>query len=316
MKAAVVHTLGQPPRYEDFPDPTAGQNEILIDVRAAGLHPIVRSLALGQHYSFTGELPMVVGLDGVGTGPDGRRVYFAGMRKPWGSMAERAAAPAAMTIPLPDGLADETAAAIANPGMSAWLSLKNRAELKAGESVLILGATGVAGQLAIQAARHLGARRIVGAGRNVEALKGEALDGVIALGAPEDELRAALASEAEQGIDVVIDYLWGRPTELTLEAIAKTHDAETARRTRLVEVGQSAGATITLPGAYLRAVDLHLLGSGFGSVALDQILVAIGEFFDLAAAGVFRVEVETAELAEVEQAWGRAEKGKRVVFRV
>lgn len=315
MKAAVVHTLGQPPQYRDFSDPALQEGEVLIHVRAAGMHPIVRSLALGQHYSFAGELPMVVGIDGVGTRPDGTRVYFAGLRSPWGSMAELAAAPASMTIPLPEALTDETAAAIANPGMSAWLSTRQRAALVAGESVLILGATGVAGQLAIQAARHLGARRIVAAGRNVEALAGQDLDVIIPLGAPEEEQRAALAEEVGKGIDVVIDYLWGRPTELVLEALARSHDSRAIRTTRLVEVGQSAGATITLPGAYLRAVDLRLLGSGFGSVPLGQILESIHEFFDLAAAGVFTVDVDPVPLTGVEQAWGRAEQGKRVVFR-
>ncbi len=314
MKAAVVEVLGQPPRYQEFAEPVVGENEILVQVHAAGLHPIVKAIASGAHYSATGQVPMVAGLDGVGTRPDGVRVYFGSARKPWGTMAERCAAPISMCLPLPEGISDMDAAAIANPGMSAWLSLKDRAEVKAGETVLILGATGVAGQLAIQAARHLGAKRVIAAGRNVSAIARENVDAIVALGEPEDAVREALIAEAKNGIDVVIDYLWGRPTELLLEALAKTFRPSSTNSTRLVEVGESAGRTISLPGSVLRSVDLKLLGSGFGSVPLDSILSAIPELFKLAAAGTFRIDVEPVPLADVETAWNRVEKGRRIVF--
>jgi NADPH:quinone reductase-like Zn-dependent oxidoreductase len=316
MRAAVVNELGRAPLYQEFAEPVAGEGEALIAVRAAGLHPIVKAIANGSHYIGAGALPAVAGLDGVGTLADGSRVYFGGPRKPWGSMAERTVAPRALCIPLPDGIDDAQAAAIANPGMSAWLSLKERARVAAGETVLILGATGVAGQLAIQAARLLGARRVIGAGRNVEALAGAGLDAVIALGEGEDAARAAFAAEAAGGIDVVIDYLWGRPTELLLEALGKGFKASATRATRLVEVGESAGKTIALPGAILRSIDLKLMGSGFGSVPLDQVLAAIPALFTMAAEGKLKVDVELAPLAEVESAWNRVEKGRRIVFTV
>jgi NADPH:quinone reductase-like Zn-dependent oxidoreductase len=316
MKAAVVQILGQAPKYQEFAEPVAGDNEVLINVRAAGLHPIVKAIASGAHYSATGQVPMVAGLDGVGTRPDGARVYFGSPRKPWGTMAERCAAPASMCLPLPDGISDVEAAAIANPGMSAWLSLKERAELKSGETVLILGATGVAGQLAIQAARHLGAKRIIAAGRNVNAIAREDVDAIVALGEPEDAVREAFIAEAKSGIDVVIDYLWGRPTELVLDALAKTFKPSSTKSTRLVEVGESAGKTITLPGAVLRSVDLKLLGSGFGSVRLDTILAAIPELFKMTAAGKLHVDAEPVPLADVEAAWSRIEKGRRIVFEI
>jgi NADPH:quinone reductase-like Zn-dependent oxidoreductase len=314
MKAAVVNFLGEPPRYQDFPEPTPGEGEALIQVRAAGLHPIVKALAAETHYAGKGEVPVVPGVDGVGTLEDGRRVYFAFARKPWGSMCERTVAPLSKCLPLPDNIDDAQAAAIANPGMSAWLSLKDRAALKAGESVLILGATGVAGQLAIQAARHLGASRIVGAGRNVEALASEKLDAVVSLTQSDDAIRDAFTAQAAQGIDVVIDYLWGRPTELLLEALARCFDPDAAHSTRLLEVGESAGKTIILPGATLRSIDLKLLGSGFGSVPLKGVLDAIPTLFSLAAAGTLRAAVETLPLAQVESAWNRKESGKRIVF--
>ena len=316
MQAAVVNVLGQPPRFQSFPEPIPGEGEALIQVRAVGLHPIVKALASGSHYAGKGEVPMVPGSDGVGTLEDGSRVYFGFARSPWGTMCQRTVAPRSRCLPVPESLDDLEAAAIANPGMSAWLSLKRRATVVAGETVLILGATGVAGQLAIQVARLLGARRVIGAGRNVEALAAADVDAVIALGQPEDAVRDAFSVEAAQGVDVVIDYLWGRPTELLLEALAKGFRPSATQPTRLVEMGESAGKTITLPAATLRSIDLKLMGGGFGSVPLDQVLGAIPELFSLAAAGSLKVAVEPVPLAAVEEAWSRLEKGRRLVFTV
>jgi NADPH2:quinone reductase len=316
MNAAVVNVLGQNPQYQSFADPVAEEGELLIKVRAAGLHPIVKARASGTHYSSDGIVPVVPGVDGVGTLEDGRRVYFGATRPPFGTMAERTISRPSMCIPLPDGIDDVQAAAIANPGMSAWVSMKERAHVAPGETVLVLGATGVAGQLAIQVARHLGAKRVIGAGRNVEALQAADLDSIIALGQPEDAVRDAFAAEAAQGIDVVIDYLWGRPTELLLEALAKGFKASSTPSTRLVEVGASAGPTITLPGAILRSVDLTMLGSGFGSAAMDKIFAAIPVLFSLAAEGKLKIDLEPVPLSDVEAAWSRVEKGRRIVFTI
>lgn len=318
MQAAVVTTPGQAPKYQSFPDPVAEEGEALVRVRAAGLHPIVKSLASGAHYASAGagQGPAVPGVDGVGILDDGSRVFFGLARKPWGTMAERAAAPRRMCIPLPDGLSDVEAAAIANPGMSSWVMLKERARLIPGETVLVLGATGVAGQLAIQSARQLGAKRVIAAGRNIEALAAADVDAVIALGQPEDAVREAFAAQAAMGIDLVVDYLWGQPTELLLEALARGFKVDATRSTRLVEVGTSAGQTITLPGATLRSIDLTLLGSGFGAARLERILAELPTFFAMAAAGTLKVEVEPVPLADVESAWDRVEKGRRIVFTV
>jgi NADPH2:quinone reductase len=316
MHAAVVTTLGQPPQYQQFPEPVPEENEVLIHVRAAGLHPIVKARASGVHYSSDGVLPLVPGVDGVGTLEDRSRVFFGFSRAPFGSMAERTVTRRSMCVPLPDGIEDAQAAAIANPGMSAWVSMKERAHIVPGETVLVLGATGVAGQLAIQVARHLGAKRVIAAGRNVEAIAAADVDAIIALGQPEDAVRDAFAAEAAAGIDVVIDYLWGRPTELLLEALAKGFKASATRSTRLVEVGASAGSTINLPGATLRSVDLTLLGSGFGAARLDVIFAAIPTLFSLAAAGKLKIDVEPVPLADVEAAWSRVDKGRRIVFTI
>lgn len=316
MLAAVVKALGEAPRYEIFPEPVAGEGEVAIDVRAAGLHPVVKAIAAGSHYIAAGQLPAVPGVDGVGVLRDGMRVYFSFVRKPWGTMAQRAVAPRKFCIPLPDGIGDLPAAAVANPGMSAWLSLKERARLEPGETVLILGATGVAGQIALQAARRLGAKRVIAAGRNTGAIPAGDADAIVSLNQPEEAIREAFAAEASRGIDVVIDYLWGRPTELLLEGLVKGIRHGSTQRTRLVEVGESAGRSIALPGATLRSIDLMMQGSGFGSVQLDRVLAAIPHLFSLAAAGQLKIDIEPVPLTEVGAAWNRVEKGKRIVFTV
>ena len=150
MNAAVVHKVGEPPRCEQFPEPVAGEKEVIVHVHAASIKPVDRQIASGSHYATPGQLPFVCGIDGVGHLSDGQRVFFAGCRPPYGAMAQRTVVPKAFTFPLPATLTDELAAAIPNPGVSAWLALTFRAKLAAGENVLILGATGVTGRLAVQ----------------------------------------------------------------------------------------------------------------------------------------------------------------------
>src|ERR1700677_2032064 len=198
MNAAVVSNFKVPPRYTTFADPVPAEGERRVTVSAAGLHPIVKALANGTHYGSTGELPFVPGVDGVGRLDDGSRVYFGISRSPFGTFSERALAANWMCIPVPDGLDDTTAAGIANPAMSSWVALTARAKFVAGESVLILGATGVAGKLAVQNEKRRGARRVVGAGRNpqaLEKLKSLGADAVISLDQEPDALVAAFRIE-------------------------------------------------------------------------------------------------------------------------
>jgi NADPH:quinone reductase-like Zn-dependent oxidoreductase len=318
MNAAVVRAFDAPPSYSTFPDPVPQEGELPVTVTAAGLHQIVKSLANGTHYGSTEELPFVPGVDGVGRLQDGTRIYFGGVRAPYGTFAERANANGKIWVPLPDGLDDATAAGIANPAMSSLVALTARAKFVAGESVLILGATGVAGQLAVQIAKRQGARRVVAAGRNPEALdksKGLGADAVISLDQEHDALVAAFRGEfAGEGVDVVLDYLWGRPAESALSAIAQRGLSRAAPRVRFVQIGSSAGLTINLHAATLRSSGLELLGSGFGSASLDQILIAVTEFFREAAAKPFEFRVKTAPLSEVESLWNSAERGARLVF--
>lgn len=318
MNAAVVRAFDAPPGYAAFAEPIAQEGEVPVTVTAAGLHPIVKSLANGAHYGSTGELPFIPGVDGVGVLADGTRVYFGGGRSPYGTFAERSLAAKAMCIPLPAGIDDATAAGIANPAMSSWAALTGRAKFVAGESVLILGATGVAGQLAVQIAKRLGARRVTAVGRNpqaLEKLQSLGADTIVSLDQEHDSLVAALRKEIDgDGVNVVLDYLWGPPAEAVLEAIAQKGLKKSTPRVRYVEIGESAGATVSLRGATLRSSGLELLGSGFGSASLSQLKTAIEEFFKAAAAEPFEFSIKTAPLRDVESQWDSREQGTRLVF--
>lgn len=318
MNAAVVSAFDAPPRYSLFADPVAAEGEKIVKVTAAGLHPVVKALAAGIHYGSTAELPFIPGVDGVGRLEDGTRVYFGMSRKPFGTFAERALAAGGMYQPLPEGISDATAAGIANPAMSAWVALTMRAGFVAGESVLILGATGVGGRLAVQIAKRLGARRVIAAGRSpqaLEKLRELGSDAAISLDQEHDALVSAFRREwAEAGVDVVLDYLWGHPAESVLEAISQKGLRNAAARVRFVQIGESAGNTISLPAATLRSSRLELLGSGFGSASLEQIWQALAEFFKMAAQEPFQFNTRTARLRDIEALWDSPEEGVRLVF--
>jgi NADPH:quinone reductase-like Zn-dependent oxidoreductase len=318
MYAAVVHAFDSPPRYTTFADPVAVEGEKVVKVSAAGLHPIVKALAKGTHYGSSGELPFIAGIDGVGRLEDGTRVYFGVSRSPFGTFCERSPAASWMCVPLPEGVDDVTAAGIANPAMSSWVGLTARAKFAAGESVLILGATGVAGQLAVQVAKRLGARRVVAAGRNpetLERLKKLGADAVISLDQDQASVVSAFRSEiAEAGVDIVLDYLWGQPAELVLQASSQKGLRKAGARVRFIQIGESAGKTISLPAAALRSSGLELLGSGFGSASLDQIRQVLAEFFEAAAKEPFEFRTKAVPLREVEALWDIAESGTRLVF--
>lgn len=318
MKAAVVHSFSAPPRYDSFADPVPSGEEILVTVTAAGLHPIVKSLAAGRHYGSTGELPLIPGIDGVGRMPDGTRVFFARSRPPYGTFAERCLTQRATCFPISGNLSDATVAAIMNPGMSSWAALTERTRLARGESILILGATGVAGQLAVQVARRLGARKIVAAGRNpqaLEELRGLGADRVLSLSQDRPALVAAFREAiAEEKIDVVLDYLWGAPAEAALEAMTQRGLSHGSTRVRFVQVGSSAGPTVSMPAESLRSSGLEVMGSGFGSVPIEAIFRALAHFLQEAAREPFQIKTTVVPLAEVESQWSASEQGTRLVF--
>lgn len=317
MKATVVEAYDRVPRYAEFADPVAGDGELLVRVSAAGLHQIVRSLASGTHYGSAGILPFVPGVDGVGRLADGKRVYFGATRPPYGTFAARSITRQWLCVPLPDALDDFTAAALANPAMSSRAALM-RAKFVAGESILILGATGVAGQLAVQIARRLGAKKVIAAGRNPKALaklNAMGADTVISLEQEQTALAETFrAAIAEAQVDVVLDYLWGQPAEILLQAVAQKGLSHAAQRIRYVQIGSMAGATLSLPAATLRSSGLELLGSGFGSASLEEIMKAVAEMFAEAAKEPFELAAKALPLSEVESAWNLKEDGTRLVF--
>jgi NADPH:quinone reductase-like Zn-dependent oxidoreductase len=318
MNAAIVYAFDKPPRYGTFAEPVAAEGEVTVAVKAAGLHHIVKGLASGKHYGSTGELPFIPGVDGVGRLEDGTRVYFGILHGPFGSFAERCVTARAMCLPVPETLDDPTIAAIINPAMSSWVALTKRTQFVVGDSVLILGATGVAGRLAVQIAKRLGAKRIVAVGRNVQALKEcERLgaDVAISLEQSREDLVSAFRREfARNKIDIVLDYLWGAPAETVLGAILQKGLQHAPTRIRYLEIGASAGPTISLPGAALRSSGLEMYGSGFGSVSIEKIFQSLAEFLKEAERKPFQIKVKTAPLREVESLWNASEPGVRAVF--
>jgi len=320
MNAAVLHALNESPRCEQFAEPIAEENEVIVHVRAAALKPLDKQMANGSHYAAFRELPLVCGTDGVGCLDDGTRVFFARPRLPYGSMAQRTIVSLSHSFPIPENIDDDVAAAIVNPGLSAWGTLAWRAELTAGETVLILGATGVTGKLAVQTAKLLGAGRVVAAGRNEKVLgtlHDLGADATIRLDKTGQDLTEAFAREAgDDGFDVIIDYLWGPPTEALLAAIARRDLNPALSRVRLIEVGESAGPTISLAAATLRSSKLEILGAGSGnaSASPDTWLEAIRQLLSYVASGKLRIEIERVPLSEVEDAWQRDQHGWRTVI--
>lgn len=314
MKAAVVESFPNPPVYRDFADPVAQADEVIVDVHAAALSQLVRLQASGQHYS-SGTPPFVPGVDGVGL-LDGRRVYFAFPRKPHGAMAERVAVPAGQIVALPDAVDDVTAAAIANPGMSSWAALTERAAFKKGEAVLINGANGTSGRLAIQIAKHLGAGRIVATGRNPASaaeLLALGADVFVSLAQDADSLVSSFREEIATGVDIVLDYVWGSAAEAFLTAATGHGSGDAARRVRFINIGSLGGASINLPAAAVRSSGVELLGSGLGSVSHLGLIRSIAALMQAIEPAGLKIEATAVPLRDVQAAW-QGDGSARIVF--
>ncbi|MBL5882659.1 quinone oxidoreductase family protein [Lelliottia aquatilis] len=312
MKAAVVFDPATGPVYADFAAPNAEQGQHLVRVTASAISHVVKSRASGKHYSFDGTLPFVAGIDGTGVTEEGQRVYFAFPPTPWGSMAEFAPVDANLCLPLPDDLDDVTAAAMANPGMSAWAALITRAQLQPGETVLINGATGSAGQLAVQIARFHGAGKIIVTGRNPQVLSSLGADKCVNITDDEQSIAQQLSRLAAEGIDVVVDYLWGQSALAILTALAK--HTSSLNPLRYVQVGALSGAEIALPGAVLRSSPILMMGSGIGSLSMTQLIHATGEMLQASVAGGFTIKTRQARLEDVADAWKSDDSKQRTVF--
>lgn len=317
MKAAIVSSFDRVPEYGEFEEPVAQAGEVLIKVSAAGLSQLVRGQAAGRHYSSGTSLPVIPGVDGVGRLADGRRVYFAFPRAPFGAIAELSVVRSSQYVPLPEELDDVTAAAAANPGMSSWVALNERAKFVAGETVLINGATGVSGRLAIQIAKYLGARRVIATGRNeasVAELPSLGADRVIALDQSPERLTEVFRKEIrENGVSVILDYLWGASAESLIAAVAGHGSGEAEPRIRFVQIGSLSGQMISLPSGALRSSGLELLGSGLGSVSNEGLVQNIGELMKAIVPGRLKIAAQAVPLTQVAEAWS-GKTADRIVF--
>jgi NADPH2:quinone reductase len=276
-------------------------------VRAAALTGFDKAVARRLHYFKMPDGPFVVGREGVARRSDGARVYFNlnAPVAPFGSMAERALIDPRFSFPVPDVVADDVAAALGNAGLAAWLALSWRARVRSGETVLILGATGVSGLIAVTAAKRLGAGRVVAAGRNRDALeraKRLGADETVDLAATAD-LAAAYRDAAAGAVDVVIDYVCGAPGEAALETLA-THG-------RLVHIGTMAGPAMTLRGTTIRRTSGDVLGFAYYHAPIELQAQAYADLCRLAAAGEIALDVEPRPLADIAAAWDAGAAGNR-----
>ncbi len=309
MKAAIVNGKGETPIYGDFRDPLADEQHLVVKVKAAAISQLAKARAAGTHYSSDIQYPFIPGIDGAGYLGNGDPVFFFAFGSPFGSMAQMTLVTAKSIVPLPGTLDLSMAAAIGNPGMSSWTGLTRRAQLRKGETVLINGATGTSGSLAVRIARHLGAGKIIATGRNkevLEKLRTQGADITLAL----DELSAQLPALMEAGIDVVLDYLWGQSAlDIMMSAVAGGDKV-----VRFVQIGSLSGQEISLHSKLLRSSGLTLMGSGLGSVSNAELVASVGELLQAAAQSDFSIPFRLRPLSEVENAWNEDDSRCRTVF--
>jgi NADPH:quinone reductase-like Zn-dependent oxidoreductase len=309
--AAVVTAFDTPPAYREFPRPVPqNSDEILVDVVASGLHPRVRSQADGSHYTSSGELPLVPGVDGVGRAPDGTLRYFVLPDTTAGAMAEQTVIDQRRSITLPEGADPVLVAAAVNPVMSSWVALRQRIQFEPGQSVLVLGATGSSGRMAIQVAKHFGAGQVIGAGRDPKRLAELASLGADAAVALDN---ASAVADLARDVDVVIDYLWGPVTADLMAAIAATR-SDPGKPLAWIEIGSVAGPSADIPSAALRAMRLQIVGSGQGSVPTRGFLSEMPDLIHEISSGTFDIDAQAVPLAEVEAAWNDTSADQRVVL--
>lgn len=305
MHAAVVTRFDQPPRYAEHPEPVAGSDELVVDVLGAGLHQLVRGQASGAHYSSSGRLPLVPGMDGVVRDGDGNLRYVVLDDVALGTFAERTTIDPRRSILLPQDTDPVRIAAAMNPAMSSWVALRRRIAFEPGQSVLVLGATGNSGRMAVQIAKLLGAGRVVAGGRDANrlaALRELGADDTVIF---EDAERAA-------DVDVVLDYVWGEPSARAMQAMIT---ARNDRRAPLdwVQIGSMAGQSLPLPSALLRSSRLQLCGSGIGSNSAQDFLAELPAIATAVQAGDLDVHARAVPLGRVAEAWN-IQSEDRIVF--
>lgn len=307
MKAAVVSDPDASPKYGDFPDPQVEEGYELVELVAAGLHPVVRSLASGQHYGSTGSWPLIPGVDAVARTTAGELILTGFVTAPYGTFAQRMAVPKQMRIALPTGADPVKIAAGLNPGLSSWLPLNARAsDVRALDTVLILGATGMAGLLAVQHARMLGATQVVGVGRNPAALRRAEQFGATSVALTSDpHSDAAALVHALHGTSpaIVLDYLWGSAAQIAFAALAREGLDEDAADIAYVQIGAMAGDDAQVPASLLRSRRIRISGSGAGSASIADIMRQVPLYMQRIADGEIDVPTTTFPLSAVAEAW-------------
>lgn len=322
MKAAVMFQKGEMPQYTDFPEPTVENNdELLISVKAAAIKHLDKSKASGKHYSAKQDISQarVIGGDGVGLLEDGTRVFALGVS---GMIAEKAIIEKNGMIKLPEGIDNATAAALPNAVAGSAMALLFRAGMKAGETVLINGATGFTGKVAVQVAKHYGVKKIIAAGRNeqsLQSLKELGADEIIRISDDAAFISQIQKVNRETPIDIILDYLWGHTAELIFDALKG--EGSFTHKVRFVSIGSVAGDKIQLSAEILRSVDLQLSGSGLGSWTRDEMqelfTKIIPEMFQLAAENKLKVETVMVKLEDIGKLWDmEVPGGKRLVITV
>lgn len=317
MKAAVINNFGEIPQYADFPDPIAGPDEKLIYFRAGVLENFDKVTAAGTHYAskhLFPQFPAVVGHAAIGVTEDGALVGFSVPKPPYGAFAEKAIAQ--HVVPIPEDIDAAEAAAISPSALTSLLPLKYAARLSRGETVLINGATGVSGKMAIQVAKLLGAGNIVGTGRDENSLKAvEALGAVpVSLLQPDDQLAEAItAAGGENGYDVVIDFLWGHPAEVLISTFVPKVVGIPKKRIRYIQSGEKAGSHISLPASALRTSGLEL--TGLGPLSHEVLAEESAKIWQWIREGKLQTDIECVPLARIANAWQRNDlAGKRLVI--
>jgi NADPH:quinone reductase-like Zn-dependent oxidoreductase len=297
MRAAILRAHGAVPEVGELDDPADGE---VVEILAAGMNPADVRIASGTFASERHEPPYVAGKEGVGRREDGTLVYFDASVEPYGAFAERSAIPPGSGYAVPDGLDPALAVCLGVSGLAAWIGLDWRGRLAAGETVLVLGASGVVGQIAVQAAKLLGAGRVVGAARDEAALeraRGLGADGIARLDATDDLVATLRDAAGGDGFDLVLDPLWGEPAKAALAAIAPFG--------RLVNIGQSAAAEATLTSATIRGKPVEILGYTNYTAGEERKAAAYARLARHALAGEIRVEIERLGLDDVPEAWRR-----------
>jgi NADPH:quinone reductase-like Zn-dependent oxidoreductase len=322
MKAAVLRKLGSAPVYSDFAEPIPhGGEQVVMNVKAAALKNIDKLRASGLHYASYREVPVVVGTDGVGTLHEGTIVYAQGIT---GMMAEKAVIARSGYTVLPPTIDLALAAALPNAVFGSALALRARAKMSPGDVVLVNGATGATGQLAVQIAKYYGASKVVATGRRPEALgmlKTLGADRCISLESGDEAVTQELVETHRQTpFDVVLDFLWGHPMELILKAVRVEGINPSPRKVKIVSVGDIAGSTIMLDSGTLRGTDVEILGSGLGTFSRHDLrefsMKILPEMFDLAAKGRLKMETQAESLRDIERIWNKEPDGKRIVVTI